>query len=123
MQVLLGTKSLIAIAVFLNIHTKSCPGKHPSVFNHPDNGSVLVGRGVTFHCRASGKPKLRIKWKKDGVTVTQTERIKIRDGARGNSRLRIRNVQRSDSGYYSCLAKNRFGHDSSNRAYLHVRGK
>ncbi|EDO45077.1 predicted protein, partial [Nematostella vectensis] len=66
------------------------------------------GEVVAFRCRAYGVPKPRIKWRKDGVTVTQSHRVRVRHTALG-SRLRIRNAQLRDAGHYQCLAKNSHG--------------
>ena len=57
-------------------------------------------------CAATGKPKPRIRWKKNGLTITENKRISIRITGR-RSKLRIRNAVFQDGGEYHCVAKSR----------------
>ncbi|XP_001637140.3 uncharacterized protein LOC5517169 [Nematostella vectensis] len=93
---------------------------NPDVITSISNRTVVVGEVVAFRCRAYGVPKPRIKWRKDGVTVTQSHHVRVRHTALG-SRLRIRNAQLRDAGHYQCLAKNSHGTKLSAKAYLNVR--
>ena len=84
--------------------------------------SIRIEKGLSLFCAATGKPKPRIRWKKNGKTITTDDRIKIRVTDSG-SKLRIKDAIPQDSGNYHCVAKNNFGHESSSKARVEVRGK
>ena len=96
-------------------------GSFPQITQSPVDKTIKEGKGVALLCSAIGKPKPRIKWKKNGVTVTQDDRIKIRT-TNGASKLRIKNAVGEDSGIYHCVAKNWLGGSKSIEATLVVRG-
>lgn len=73
---------------------------------HPENKTIKEGRGLGLICAATGKPKPRIRWKKNGLTITENKRISIRITGR-RSKLRIRNAVFQDGGEYHCVAKSR----------------
>ena len=86
----------------------------------PLEKTVKEGKGLSLVCTATGKPKPRIKWKKDGKTITSDYRIKIRMTDTG-SKLRIKDSVPKDSGRYLCVAKNRLGSNRS-EAMVEVKG-
>lgn len=96
----------------------------PVVTEHPTSKSIKEGKGLSLVCAAKGKPKPRIKWKKNGrtITVTTDNRIKIRPYNSG-LRLRIRDSIPGDSGDYHCVAKNYLGHANSIKARVEVKRK
>ncbi|KAK3755318.1 hypothetical protein QZH41_014628, partial [Actinostola sp. cb2023] len=94
--------------------------RDPDILNILTNRTLSLGHGVSFRCRVVGNPRPRIKWKRNGVTIIQSGRIKIRFFSWG-SRLRIRNIQQSDEGVYRCLAKSPIGHKVSSPAYVRIR--
>ena len=96
-------------------------GISPSVFIDPKDKTVREGKGLSLFCAATGKPTPRIKWKKNGKTITSDYRIKIRLTETG-SKLRIRDSVTEDSGIYHCVAKNHHGYSSSAKATVDVRG-
>ena len=67
--------------------------------------TTLVGTSITINCVASGIPEPGITWLKDGQTITQEERFIVYK----NGSLRIAGSLVSDSGKFSCVARNRFG--------------
>ena len=91
---------------------------------HPKNRTVKEGRGLALNCAATGKPKPRIRWKKNGLTITKDEdkRIRIKPTGRG-SKLRIRNAVFQDGGEYHCVAKSRLGLQTSIKARVEVQSK
>ena len=97
-------------------------GISPAITEHPVDKSIKKGKGLSLFCAAAGKPKPRIKWKKNGRTITADYRIKTRVTSSG-SKLRIRDAIVQDSGDYHCVAKNNLGYKSSNKARVDVRGK
>lgn len=96
-------------------------GIPPAITKHPVDKSIRIEKGLSLFCAATGKPKPRIRWKKNGKTITTDDRIKIRVTDSG-SKLRIKDAIPQDSGNYHCVAKNNFGHESSSKARVEVRG-
>lgn len=96
-------------------------GTSPTVIIDPKDKTVREGKGLSLTCAATGKPKPRIKWKKNGRTIMKDDRIQIRDTDTG-SKLRIRGSVTQDSGIYRCVAKNHHGHSGSAKATVDVRG-
>lgn len=62
-----------------------------------------VGGNVSIKCPVIGFPKPNVDWLKDNQTLTRSWRILISD-----TELRIKNLERSDKGVYSCIATNKF---------------
>ena len=86
-----------------------------------DNGNKLV-----FQCEIEASPKPEIKWFKENVQLTETNRIKSKiDEKSGNAfvlSLEIDNVTSDDSGQYKVNCKNRLGEVSASIA-LNFAGK
>ena len=77
----------------------------PLIATVGDGILTLSDSAITIHCVASGIPEPSITWLKDGQTITQEERFTIYK----NGSLRIAGSLVSDSGKFSCVARNRFG--------------
>ena len=73
-----------------------------------NNINTVTETTVTVYCPASGAPEPSTTWLKNGQAITEGERITI---ARNGS-LSISEVQASDSGEYSCIARNIFGENT-----------
>ncbi|XP_055342450.1 tyrosine-protein phosphatase Lar-like isoform X3 [Paramacrobiotus metropolitanus] len=82
----------------------------PQILNPPVDTTAIHGRAVSFICRASGNPKPRIIWQKNGKRAASS-RILIKDVPGGSaSVLRIDPVrQNRDDAVYTCLAENGIG--------------
>ena len=65
-------------------------------------------------------PNAKVKWKKNGATVTRRADIK-KEGNKGT--FLIENVEPEDSGYYACEAVNQAGPALSSTVEISVRGK
>lgn len=80
--------------------------------------SVIGGRAVLECSPPKGFPEPVVSWKKDEreLTIEGDERITLHPS--GN--LVIENVQRSDSGFFQCVARNMVGEKLSNPARLSV---
>ncbi|KAK7869106.1 hypothetical protein R5R35_006579 [Gryllus longicercus] len=67
------------------------------------------GETVDLACTVSGQPKPMLKWYKDGQEMEiGTSRFEV--SANNNTYiLRIKNLEKSDFGTYSCVAKNKHG--------------
>ena len=98
-------------------------GTPPSVVIEPKHKTVREGKGLSLSCVATGKPKLRLRWKKNGKPIAQApdNRIRIRITNTG-SKLRIKNATFQDSGMYHCVAKNPHGYSTSEKTVVHVIG-
>ncbi|XP_055351996.1 protein turtle-like isoform X2 [Paramacrobiotus metropolitanus] len=62
---------------------------------------------VTFNCDATGTPKPKITWMKDGEAMQLTAKILLTDSA-----LTLRSTGPADVGTYECVAKNSEGRSS-----------
>ena len=71
------------------------------------NQTVLEGETATLDCAATGNPTPNIYWIKEGKTV----------GKGGNLSFE---VNRNQSGYYWCVAENRFQTTANASGYLNV---
>ncbi|XP_048875958.1 tyrosine-protein kinase transmembrane receptor ROR2 isoform X1 [Brienomyrus brachyistius] len=71
-----------------------------------NNITTLQGQTATLHCKVLGNPKPNIKWLKNDAPVVQEQgRISIRKTESG-SKLRIQDLDTTDTGYYQCVASN-----------------
>lgn len=64
------------------------------------------GQTATLHCRVTGNPRPTIRWLKNDAPVVQEQgRVSIRRTEAG-SKLRIQDLDTTDTGYYQCIASN-----------------
>ena len=70
-----------------------------------DSIETAAETSISVHCAASGVPKPTITWFKDGEVFTSSARVFIYS----NGSLEIPKALSSDSGEYSCSARNRIG--------------
>ncbi|OCT97975.1 tyrosine-protein kinase transmembrane receptor ROR2 isoform X1 [Xenopus laevis] len=71
-----------------------------------NNMTIVQGQAATLHCKVSGNPLPNVKWlKNDAPVVQEPKRITIRKTDYG-SRLRIQDLDTTDTGYYQCVATN-----------------
>ncbi|XP_039590894.1 inactive tyrosine-protein kinase transmembrane receptor ROR1 [Polypterus senegalus] len=69
-----------------------------------NNITTSLGQTAEMHCKVSGSPTPVIRWlKNDAPVVQEPRRISIRATSYG-SRLRIRNLDTTDTGYFQCVA-------------------
>lgn len=100
-------------------HTSAIP---PSIFKPPyfsspqgyflefqepvNNITHFQGQTATLHCKVAGNPRPSIRWlKNDAPLVQEHGRITIRKTEAG-SKLRIQDLDTTDTGYYQCVASN-----------------
>ncbi|XP_067094402.1 contactin-4 [Osmerus mordax] len=65
---------------------------------------MAIEANLLWECRASGKPKPKYRWLKNGSALATEGRILIEEG-----RLSISRISLTDSGMYQCLAENDHG--------------
>ncbi|KAF0038809.1 hypothetical protein F2P81_009293 [Scophthalmus maximus] len=71
-----------------------------------NNITHFQGQTATLHCRVTGNPRPSIRWLKNDAPVVQEQgRITIRKTEAG-SKLRIQDLDTTDTGYYQCVASN-----------------
>ncbi|XP_041064335.1 inactive tyrosine-protein kinase transmembrane receptor ROR1 isoform X3 [Carcharodon carcharias] len=71
-----------------------------------NNITTSLGQTAELYCKVSGNPAPTIRWlKNDAPVVQEPRRISYRLTSYG-SRLRIRNLDTTDTGYFQCVATN-----------------
>ncbi|KAJ7423306.1 hypothetical protein WISP_34382 [Willisornis vidua] len=69
-----------------------------------NNITTTLGQTAELHCRVSGRPAPTVRWlKNDAPVVQEPRRVSFRATPYG-SRLRIRNLDTTDTGYFQCVA-------------------
>ncbi|XP_020900100.1 receptor-type tyrosine-protein phosphatase S-like [Exaiptasia diaphana] len=89
----------------------------PKIVRNPRYRFKKSGESVTFHCSATGSPKPQIFWTKNKVPLVADKRVTMAN----DGRLMFTNLQKSDQGYYECVAQNLHGMVFSRRARLYIR--
>ncbi len=91
--------------------SNSLPWPFPSgyfleIVEPPNNMTIVQGQTVTLHCKVAGHPWPSIRWLKNDAPVVQEQgRVSIRKTDAG-SKLRIQDLDTTDTGYYQCVASN-----------------
>ncbi|OXB83655.1 UNVERIFIED_CONTAM: hypothetical protein H355_015303 [Colinus virginianus] len=71
-----------------------------------NNITIVQGQTAILHCKVAGNPSPNVRWlKNDAPVVQEPKRIIIRKTDYG-SRLRIQDLDTTDTGYYQCVASN-----------------
>lgn len=71
-----------------------------------NNITIVQGQTATLHCKVAGHPPPSLRWlKNDAPVVQEPRRVIIRKTEYG-SRLRIQDLDTTDTGYYQCVATN-----------------
>ncbi|XP_078407396.1 LOW QUALITY PROTEIN: hemicentin-1-like [Cetorhinus maximus] len=83
----------------------------PIIKAHSREYKATINRAVTLPCETEGHPKPEVTWVKDGRTVVDQMRLQTF----ANGSLRIPQVQFSDEGWYTCIARNKVGVVSMDR--------
>uniref|UniRef100_A0A6Q2YF79 Protogenin n=1 Tax=Esox lucius TaxID=8010 RepID=A0A6Q2YF79_ESOLU len=91
-----------------------------SFITEPSDMTVVPKDTAVLLCVAHGQPPITIRWLKNGVRLTESERIHFLP----NGSLYIpavgRDGEESDEGFYQCLSQNRFGAILSQRSRLTI---
>ncbi|XP_067230207.1 inactive tyrosine-protein kinase transmembrane receptor ROR1 [Chanodichthys erythropterus] len=74
-----------------------------------NNITTSLGQTAELNCHVSGNPPPTIRWfKNDAPVVQEPRRVSYRPTQYG-SRLRIRNLDTTDTGYFQCVATSTYG--------------
>lgn len=104
------TNAFGAVTSDITILTVTVKGVAPQITGQPSNQTVVVGASVTFSVTATGTSPLTYQWMTNDVPLA---------GAT-NSAVTIDSVTASNAGYYSSLAANEYGTNTSSNATLSV---
>ena len=80
----------------------------PEFISSPQNVTVIEEQNVnlTLDCTVYGNPTPDVKWTKDGLDISENQRISVSDFKGNTSSLTITNIVRGDEGQYRCVANN-----------------
>ncbi|CAD5111907.1 DgyrCDS1169 [Dimorphilus gyrociliatus] len=70
--------------------------------------SGTINQSSTIKCSFDANPPATVYWQRENTTITQNDKYYI-IGTRQKSSLIINNIDKSDFGYYRCIAFNRVG--------------
>ncbi|XP_042191305.1 inactive tyrosine-protein kinase transmembrane receptor ROR1 [Callorhinchus milii] len=86
--------------------TQGAPEFFLTLHEPMNNITTSLGQTAELYCKVSGNPAPSIRWlKNDAPVVQEPRRISYRITTYG-SRLRIRNLDTTDTGYFQCVATN-----------------
>lgn len=71
----------------------------PQIIEKPEVINVTTGDPVSFDCKVTGTPELKVKWTKDGKELVPS-RQHILSFANNVSSLKIQSAQKEDKGQY-----------------------
>ncbi|KAG5894270.1 hypothetical protein JTB14_028124 [Gonioctena quinquepunctata] len=77
----------------------------PVILSGPVNQTLPIGSVAYMSCEAQGVPKPVISWYKEGVPVSASHRINMSDP----KHLEVHDLEKGDSGPYTCVASSRGG--------------
>lgn len=123
---------LIALALVTCSKQQQQTQAQPKIEQHPNSIIVNISDPVTLECRASGEPKPKITWLKDGnqlellanrYTLIHDSNLFIfsatlgKQSTSGNASIASKT---SDAGVYQCRAENELGSALSGNATLSI---
>lgn len=71
----------------------------PQIIEKPEVINVTIGDPVSFDCKVTGTPELKVKWTKDGRELVPS-RQHILSFVNNISSLKIQSAQKEDKGHY-----------------------
>lgn len=66
---------------------------------------------IDFNVNVEGEPAPKIQWYRNDILLSTADRIKIDNSLDNNTKIKIRDVERADSGKYKLVASNDHGKD------------
>lgn len=86
------------------------------------NQTVVKGSDVEFYCRTEALPvATQYRWFKDGSQIYNSEHYAIEKVNNGESRLTVKQANRSSAGQYSCDGENDIATGRRKSAFLIVK--
>ncbi|XP_030649970.1 protogenin A [Chanos chanos] len=111
---------LLVFAVFLPISGVLCFSELFFI-KEPHDVTVMRKDAVILDCQAHGEAPIDIRWLKNGVRLAETERMyPLINGSLYISEVENRRGDKSDEGFYQCLAQNKYGAILSQKARLTI---
>ncbi|KAF7660585.1 hypothetical protein LDENG_00279200 [Lucifuga dentata] len=87
----------------------------------PHDVTVMRKDAVILDCQAHGEAPIDVRWLKNGVKVVENERVyPLSNGSLFISEVESRRGDKSDEGFYQCLAQNKYGAILSQKARLTI---
>ncbi|XP_061559333.1 protogenin A-like [Phycodurus eques] len=111
---------LLFFAAFLPISGVFCFSELFFI-KEPHDATVMRKEAVILDCQVHGEMPIDVRWLRNGAKVVENERVYLLS----NSSLYISEVEsrrgdKSDEGFYQCLAQNKYGAILSQRARLTI---
>uniref|UniRef100_A0A665TSM7 Protogenin n=1 Tax=Echeneis naucrates TaxID=173247 RepID=A0A665TSM7_ECHNA len=87
----------------------------------PHDVTAMRKEAVILDCQAHGEAPIDVKWLKNGVKLVENERMYLfSNGSLYISEVESRRGDKSDEGFYQCLAQNKYGAILSQKARLTI---
>ncbi|XP_029937664.1 protogenin A [Myripristis murdjan] len=87
----------------------------------PHDVTVMRKDAVILDCQAHGEAPIDVRWLKNGIKLVESERIYLlTNGSLYISEVESRRGDKSDEGFYQCLAQNKYGAILSQKARLTI---
>ncbi|KAJ8391627.1 hypothetical protein AAFF_G00087680 [Aldrovandia affinis] len=87
----------------------------------PHDVTVMRKDPVILDCQAHGEAPIAVRWLKSGVRVAESERVYLlSNGSLYIAEVENRRADKTDEGFYQCLAQNKYGAILSQKARLTV---
>ncbi|XP_030578198.1 protogenin A [Archocentrus centrarchus] len=87
----------------------------------PLDVTVMRKEAAILDCQARGEAPIDVRWLKNGVKVAENERVYLlSNGSLFISEVESRRGDKSDEGFYQCLAQNKYGAILSQKARLTI---
>ncbi|XP_041075259.1 protogenin-like [Polyodon spathula] len=111
---------MLYFAVFIPISGVLCFSELFFI-KEPHDMMVLRKDPVILDCQARGEVPVSMTWLKNGVKVTENERVYVlSNGSLYIAEVENRRGDKSDEGFYQCLAQNKYGALLSQKARLTI---
>ncbi|XP_041918413.1 protogenin A [Alosa sapidissima] len=111
---------LLVFAVILPISGVLCFSELFFI-KEPRDVTVMRKDAVILDCQAHGEAPIAVKWLKNGVHIAENDRIyRLSNGSLYIAEVESRRGDKSDEGFYQCLAQNKYGAILSQKARLTI---
>ncbi|XP_020797110.1 protogenin A [Boleophthalmus pectinirostris] len=87
----------------------------------PQDVTVMRKESVILDCQVRGEAPIDFQWLKNGLKLVESERLYLlSNGSLFISEVEIRRGDKSDEGFYQCLAQNKYGAILSQKARVTI---